>query len=621
MRRLSKIADDVQHYLNDEAVEACPPSPGYRFKKFARRNKIVLTTSVVIFLVLLSGVVVSTWQSVRATRAERLAAQRLAEANEARSEVEQERDRAEQQRLLSQENAQQAKQAQAATKAVLDSFVSDVLSMPGPVGKDVLLDVMLENQIRVLGAEHSDTLKTMNSLAWLLATEPNKSFRDAPRAVALASRAVSVSPSWAYLDTLGVAQYRAGNWLAAIETLEKAIRAEGNKISNWCFLAMAHGQLGNQDRARRYFDQVLESIRDDAEFSEELDGLIAETSQVLGVDTRLMDLSPSLNADYHAKLGLELLCKNRLLEAESELCKSLELREQVLVESPSSRFQLWKAVRNQNWMALLRMAQAKPEQAEEHLIRAIDLQHELLDNLPNPVYLNYMSWLHENLSDALLASGRGQAAEQANRDAIRYRQLSVNTSPSSNRRETELGTSYYRLGLLLFENKKPAAAEMFRRSRKIYQDCLTKYEQHPDSIGNEPNTSACLAWFLATCPDPQFQDSDRAIRLIKLVLRRRAGDGPGWSGDGINWCALGVAQYRAGNWPEAIEAVETSNTLLNGGNKFNWFLLAMAHFQAGNMNESGKWYERAASEKTNPVFFSFQQIRLIAAEAKNLTER
>ena len=139
------------------------------------------------------------------------------------------------------------------------------------------------------------------------------------------------------------------------------------------------------------------------------------------------------------------------------------------------------------------------------MIRAIDLQHELLDNLPNAVYLDYMGWLHENLSDALLASGRGQAAEQANRDAIRYRQLSVNTSPSSNRWETVLGTSYYRLGLLLFENKKPAAAEMFRRSRKIYQDCLTKYEQHPDSIGNGPNTSACLAWFLATCPDPQFQ--------------------------------------------------------------------------------------------------------------------
>jgi eukaryotic-like serine/threonine-protein kinase len=33
------FASDVQRYLNDETVQACPPSVGYRFRKFARRNK------------------------------------------------------------------------------------------------------------------------------------------------------------------------------------------------------------------------------------------------------------------------------------------------------------------------------------------------------------------------------------------------------------------------------------------------------------------------------------------------------------------------------------------------------------------------------------------------------
>jgi serine/threonine protein kinase len=33
------FAADVQRYLNDEPVQACPPSPGYRLRKFARRNK------------------------------------------------------------------------------------------------------------------------------------------------------------------------------------------------------------------------------------------------------------------------------------------------------------------------------------------------------------------------------------------------------------------------------------------------------------------------------------------------------------------------------------------------------------------------------------------------------
>jgi eukaryotic-like serine/threonine-protein kinase len=39
----SGFAADVQRYLNDEPVEACPPSAGYRLRKFARRNKRALT--------------------------------------------------------------------------------------------------------------------------------------------------------------------------------------------------------------------------------------------------------------------------------------------------------------------------------------------------------------------------------------------------------------------------------------------------------------------------------------------------------------------------------------------------------------------------------------------------
>ena len=50
MRRptIAAFAMDVQRYLADEPVLACPPSAWYRFRKFARRNKRgVLTASVV----------------------------------------------------------------------------------------------------------------------------------------------------------------------------------------------------------------------------------------------------------------------------------------------------------------------------------------------------------------------------------------------------------------------------------------------------------------------------------------------------------------------------------------------------------------------------------------------
>jgi len=53
----SAFAADVQRYLADEPVAACPPSASYRFGKFARRNRAALsmvtlsTTALVVFLV------------------------------------------------------------------------------------------------------------------------------------------------------------------------------------------------------------------------------------------------------------------------------------------------------------------------------------------------------------------------------------------------------------------------------------------------------------------------------------------------------------------------------------------------------------------------------------------
>jgi eukaryotic-like serine/threonine-protein kinase len=48
------FAADVQRYLNDESVQACPPSVGYRFRKFARRNKPALAFTGLVLLILLT---------------------------------------------------------------------------------------------------------------------------------------------------------------------------------------------------------------------------------------------------------------------------------------------------------------------------------------------------------------------------------------------------------------------------------------------------------------------------------------------------------------------------------------------------------------------------------------
>jgi WD40 repeat protein/serine/threonine protein kinase len=67
----SAFAADVQCYLHDEPVQACPPSAVYRFRKFARRNKAALmTAAAIIITVLMAGTVSSglIWRSNRELR-------------------------------------------------------------------------------------------------------------------------------------------------------------------------------------------------------------------------------------------------------------------------------------------------------------------------------------------------------------------------------------------------------------------------------------------------------------------------------------------------------------------------------------------------------------------------
>jgi serine/threonine protein kinase/Flp pilus assembly protein TadD len=50
----SAFAADVQHYLNNEPVQACPPSVWYRARKFTRRNRAALAITTVILLTALA---------------------------------------------------------------------------------------------------------------------------------------------------------------------------------------------------------------------------------------------------------------------------------------------------------------------------------------------------------------------------------------------------------------------------------------------------------------------------------------------------------------------------------------------------------------------------------------
>ena len=74
------LARDLERYLAGEPVEAGPPSTAYRLGKFARRHRAALATALGLMTMLVAATTVSTWQAVRATRAEARATEAAADS-------------------------------------------------------------------------------------------------------------------------------------------------------------------------------------------------------------------------------------------------------------------------------------------------------------------------------------------------------------------------------------------------------------------------------------------------------------------------------------------------------------------------------------------------------------
>ena len=84
-----------------------------------------------------------------------------------------------------------------------------------------------------------------------------------------------------------------------------------------------------------------------------------------------------------------------------------------------------------------------------------------------------------------------------------------------------------------------------------------------------------LAWMLVWCPEAELRNGVRAVEMAK---KRHELSRP----DGFSWNTLGVAHYRAGNWKEAIAALEQSMRLFDGRREaMNTFVLAMSPLANG----------------------------------------
>jgi serine/threonine protein kinase/tetratricopeptide (TPR) repeat protein len=128
----NSLVADLQHYLNHEPVDAGPPSAWYRLRKYARRNRAALATAAVVATALLAGTAASTWEAIRAIKAEGLAETRAGAERAARDkadqllgEVTQERNRADVARQDADRRATEARE-------VVDFLINDLIGAASP---------------------------------------------------------------------------------------------------------------------------------------------------------------------------------------------------------------------------------------------------------------------------------------------------------------------------------------------------------------------------------------------------------------------------------------------------------------------------------------------------------
>ena len=267
------LAMDIQRHLAQEPVLASPPSAAYRLNKLVRRNKTTFAAIAAVTAALMFGVVVSVWQAVRATSAERQAkveAQENRLANEVLGDSFVELARVSflngnEQRvntILGQINDQIERgnlADQPEAKAYADSIMGRIYLRledfeKAKVMEEMALDLRQQSPVinnRELADSH---LFLAEALQWSGDTGGAKTNYDA--ALKLDPTVVERNP--AYLKQRGFLLAQHGQWNEAAKCFVQAINANPKDYLNWYWLMPALIQSGRLADYKTRCQEILQ---------------------------------------------------------------------------------------------------------------------------------------------------------------------------------------------------------------------------------------------------------------------------------------------------------------------------------------------------------------------------
>jgi tetratricopeptide (TPR) repeat protein len=590
------FAADVQRYLHDEPVLACPPSSWYRLGKYVRRNKPVLGTAGLLLLFIVSLGIGAGWVvRDRAAREQEMARDRS--AREAALNEEAARAVSAAQSLIHEGNWPEALALIQRTEKLMLTAGRQPEEMPAAVqglDRDLAMARRLEEIHSQPGRQDPHPAEQVR--ARLLADHGSRSV--------IVVESIFNEPEVAKNYARAFRDY--GIDLAVLPVREAAERIRGRSIwleltralDFWSSMCRRAGNLGSPDW-KQLLDIAMAADEDPwrARLRSALQRGDRRALELLAASTEVASLHPvtlhlvgsalyDVGATEQAVSLLRVAQRHNPGDLWLNVALGWVCHSGLRQYDESLRFySVASALRPLNpYMVFCkgRALQDKGDYAEAiiELTRAIELGPEFAEAWWQ------RAWAHRR---------RGQY----DKAVVDYSRV-IELKPTFVRAWINRGWTYQALGQpektiadsteAIKLDPKNAIALNYRGSahallghwEKALADCAQSVELEPENAGMLNG----LAWWLATATDSKFCDPDRAIKHAKKAteLAPKSGD---------CWNTLGVAYYRAGDWKSALAALEKSMEFRKGGTGFDWFFLAMAHARLGDKEKARQWYARA----------------------------
>jgi eukaryotic-like serine/threonine-protein kinase len=513
------LAMDIQRHLSHEPITARPPSRLYEFQKSVQRHKFGFAAATALGIVLGLGILVSTWQALRATRAEQEQVQLRKEA----------------------EGEKKTAQTQAAKSQQVAQFMQDMLKGVGPstaLGRDTTmlreildktaariaedlkeqpeLEAELRNAIGTVYRELGEFDKAVEMHRQALAMQRLRLGNEHPSVAAtlnhlgtaLRFQAKLAESEVAYRESLAIRRKLLGNEhtdiaqslndLASLLSIE--LRNDEPEALLREAIAIRRKHYGNEHRAvAESLDNLAHVLNRRGQIAE----AIAMHKEALEIRKRVLgDTHPELIHSYKNLAGA-FEGQGNLSEAETMLRAALALCEKLLGEQHPEM----PAIRAK--LASLLHAQDKPAEAEafDSKLVALRQQERASMNGETPaMHKNAPNGQDPNSALALQAQAvrlgdEGRLAEAESRfhaAIILFKQL-VRQNPKRSDQPVQLGHCQWKLGQLLSAtNRLEEAEQVFREALLVFEQAARDFPAEGFFRQEQAFTQRLLAGVAAT---------------------------------------------------------------------------------------------------------------------------